>query len=127
MRTLCTDDVDEDSVTVYSDSQAALGALADRASTDQTVIGIRATIHRIGHHKSFDLRWTRAHVGTEGNEMADCLAKRGARGQGELACVPIAKRVLRSRLRAHTRRLWHVQWREYPKGRTTYGLLPEPP
>lgn len=61
------------SAIIYSDSQSALDAITDWTNRNQLVVDIRKQLTNHQHHVC--LRWVKAHVGIEGNEEADTLAK----------------------------------------------------
>ena len=68
--------IDENSIIVYSDSQTALRTVSQRRTTNPTVIKLRAEIETIKERgKIVQLQWSPAHIGIEGNERADTAAK----------------------------------------------------
>ena len=73
-----------DYVRIFVDSQAALLALAQQSCTSKLVKETTELLNEAAKHKAIILCWTKAHVGTIGNERADTLAKEGAVGQNRI-------------------------------------------
>lgn len=75
--------------------------------------------------KSITIGWTRAHVGTEGNERADRLAKEAIDANNsnryENLSLPIS--FLKRYCRENTVREWQNYWKYTEKGRDTYMIL----
>lgn len=66
------------SITLYSDSQAALAAIEQRNSSHPLTVAIQATARRIEETAEMKFVWVKAHVGIVGNEAADVAAKTAA-------------------------------------------------
>ena len=64
-------------IQVRSDRSAALQALQSTSVTSKLVREAKDKWNHIGSHNTASLAWIKAHVGHEGNELADELAKRG--------------------------------------------------
>lgn len=67
-------------IEIYSDSQAALKAIAGNTITSKMVWECAEALRGASAINKITLRWVKAHVGQTGNERADCLAKEGAMG-----------------------------------------------
>ena len=65
-------------VTIYSDSQAAIKAVSAIRTKSHMVEQCVDALNSLGTLTEVRVQWTRAHIGTIGNETADFLAKEGA-------------------------------------------------
>jgi len=69
--------------------------------------------------------WTKAHVGTTGNELADKLAKEAS----SKTVIPISynretKSVIKRDLEDNSRETWQKEWETTTKGTTTKEYFP---
>jgi ribonuclease HI len=64
-------------ITIKTDSQAAISAISSTTINSKTVAECRNLLNKLGAHNSVSIAWVKAHVGNEGNEQADRLAKLG--------------------------------------------------
>ena len=68
--------------------------------------------------------WTRAHVGTLGNEMADDLAKRGSSSESlVLTTMPASHK--KAMIMDQVLLVWKNQWIAYPHARQTKQFFPQ--
>ena len=65
---------------VHTDSQAAIGAINNPMINNHTVLACRNNLCLVGQEINLKIFYVPAHIGIEGNEAADQLAKRGANG-----------------------------------------------
>ena len=65
-------------IVIMTDSQAAIKALSAYTTTSQLVWECRGKLNTLAHDNKVTLVWVPGHVGVEGNEKADQLAKEGA-------------------------------------------------
>ena len=70
----------DDPVTILTDSQALIKALACYKDDSRTIQNTRTLLNEAAENKPITLRWIKAHVNNYGNELADLLAKDGAQG-----------------------------------------------
>jgi ribonuclease HI len=67
-----------DRITIYSDSQATLLALKSSGTESLTVRNCVQSLNQLGNQALVLLRYEKAPVGHQGNELADQMAKKGA-------------------------------------------------
>jgi hypothetical protein len=65
-------------VIIYSDSQASLKALNSSCIRSRIVAECIDELNKVADWNSVSLHWIRGHAGTEGNEIADELAREGS-------------------------------------------------
>ena len=98
----------------FVDSQAALLALNNKSITSRLV---GDTVHNLnlipGNTR---LVWIKAHVGHDGNERADTLAKEGTR-LTNVARVALPKQATKLAIRKAIDDIWDFQWTRYHDGR----------
>ena len=68
-----------DRVEIYSDSQAAVKALASTTIRSSVVLECATALNEVAKRSRITLRWIKAHIGHKGNERADFLTKEGAK------------------------------------------------
>jgi AraC-like DNA-binding protein len=117
-------------VKFLSDSQAALLALANHRFTAQTVLDTARALEAIClTGATVRLAWVKAHVGLEGNELADSAAKLGGAdemGINNRASLPRAMAEVKTQLDRAIRSKWREQWTLSPKYRMTKQFITEP-
>ncbi|KAJ8955174.1 hypothetical protein NQ318_009068 [Aromia moschata] len=65
-------------ILIYSDSQAALQALACNKIKSKLVCDCLETLQALANHNKIMLKWVPGHKGVEGNEETDTLARKGS-------------------------------------------------
>jgi ribonuclease HI len=108
----------------YTDLQAALMALNDRNTRHSCVNKAKIALNNLSKKVRYlTIVWTKAHVGTVGNERADELAKNGTEGE----CIiehGIPWTTVKSRAETYWRNMWDKEWEEYKYGRMTKQFFP---
>jgi len=98
-------------IVFYSDSQSALNALNASIFNSKRVFACYERLTKLAEKHSVNLEWVKAHVGIQGNEAADFMAKMGAKmsatGPGPLLPVP------GSLTKAHLKKIQREQWGDY--------------
>ena len=117
-------------VIIYSDSQAALSALAKRTYSSRTVERCIQHLNRAAGLASVKLRWVRAHVGHPGNERADELAKTGAmamfQGTIRIPSLPTSPALIRLECKKLLLAKWTERWQARSDCRQTKQWFPTP-
>lgn len=83
----------------HSDSQAALNALQSLHVTSHTVHDCATALEQLAQSNDVELQWVKAHVGLEGNETADQLAKQATEIHGPEPFTPIPPDYIKRQLR----------------------------
>ena len=96
-------------VKFFVDSQAALRALQNIIVKSKLVLKTVLYLNRI-QAQSIVFVWTKAHIGTAGNEEADVLAKAGTKATPILP-VPLPANDLDGDVKACIRKKWDSQWK----------------
>ena len=113
------------SVTLHTDSQSSLQAIRDRENRSPIVNDIQNLLF---HFKlmttSISLYWTRAHVGTTGNERADQLAKSFLLQSSIFYPLNAPKSYIKRKLRIDTLNTWNRIWSLSEKGSWTRKIFP---
>ena len=104
-------------VKFFVDSQAALLTFQSDFITSKLALQTIVMINTItADHIEFV--WTKAHIGTEGNERADALAKEGTRLPNPLA-IPQPKSNVKHSILAVIRNTWQREWNAHDQARQT--------
>ena len=98
------------------DSQAAILALRSESISSKIVGEAKRKLNLLGTRCSITLVWTKAHVGTEGNERADYLAKEGG-NSGDLYDIGLPGNEIKAEIRASFYDKWKEEWELYEGAR----------
>ena len=113
------------SVMIYSDSRAALLALARYHSESWVEKACKSGLNDLGHTSRVCLRWVKAHQGTLGNEEADMLAKEGTQlGTDFQETLPLPKSYLSKILSTRLIQKWNESWQRRPDCLQTKDWFP---
>jgi ribonuclease HI len=112
----------------YIDNQALLLALHNPKDTTYLIHETRKTLNTLGEIRKLTLNWTKAHVGTPGNERADVLAKEGTQEitQGCEPMTPLSLAVAKWHIRTKMQNIWTQRWENGPDARQTRIFFPKP-
>ncbi len=125
-----------DRIIILSDSRSSIMALKRYVTPSRTLERCMTALNTLGTRTSVILRWIKAHVGHRGNEMADDLAKQGAKGQDfnvvSLQNVPAPYSYLTTKVEEGICTIWTRRWMGEkkddgnPKYRQSKIFFPEP-
>ena len=113
-------------ITIYVDSQAAIKALNKLDTKNALVKNCKTKLNRLSEGNDVKLSWIPAHVGYIGNEIADRLAKLGAknpRNQEKLE-VGVSKKFYRNSIRTWGTKKHQKRWDGRTEYRQTGMMLP---
>ena len=103
-------------VRFFVDSQAAILALNSDNISSQLVRQTKSELNEAGKQRYLILNWTRAHIGTEGNELADTAAKAGSEMTSPLV-VGFPKAHLTEQVEKYFYNLWEKEFQNYDGAR----------
>ena len=108
---------------ILSDSQAALLALNGHERQTASVSETRLVLNElVSKAKYVTLCWTRSHVGNEGNERADALAKEGTTSDNRID-VPRPLCDVKGSIKSHTIQKWNTDWSKYKEARMSKQFI----
>jgi ribonuclease HI len=99
-------------ITIYSDSQAALKALNNYSTRSKLVHETKTKLNALGAQNNLSLSWVPAHCGIEGNEIADALAKQGANDKfiGPEPYVGVSRSEIKTKIKRRLVIAWNQYW-----------------
>lgn len=106
-------------IKIHVDSQAALLALNSPVINSILVLQVTQILRNLSpRFHPPTLAWTKAHVGTEGNEMADSCAKYGCQ-LNIIHNIPVPQYTLKQSIQSQFTSIWSARWRSNREGRHT--------
>jgi len=114
---------------IYVDSQAAIRSLFKYFVTSEILKKTIDNLNVLGEGQPIHIRWVKAHVGYEGNEMADQLAKQGALSPNKVITsfrVGIPDSYVKSLIWEQHFNSWSLSWESLPTCRQTKIWFPKP-
>ena len=99
----------QEEINIWVDSQAAIKALNKTVVRHKTVKECIESLNTLAGSNIVRVRWIKAHIGYEGNETADELAKRGTKEGVQRACpIPMSHvtKILKERAKVNTIQLF---------------------
>ena len=119
--------MEKQTITFFSDSQASLAALNKLTVKSDTVDRCINSLNDLGKKNRIHLRWVKAHVGIHGNEVADFLAKKGSSlgdGPTDELLTPHTKQ--KCGIKDYFHNKWSKAWHSYGEARQTKIWFPIP-
>jgi len=115
-------------IMIHVDSQAALLALNSTLFHTESVLNASITLNELGKNNTVKLRWVKAHHNYIGNELADTLAKAGAKANPmDLPDIPKKPRGdVMQQLQHALVTSWTNTWQSNPHCRQTKYWFPKP-
>ncbi len=118
-------------LTFFSDSQAALLALNGASISSKVVNTCINNLNALGQSRTVILRWIKAHVGHEGNEWADLLAKKGASNDEGMegytkVRVPVPMASINLKIAKFTVQEWTNEWKNKSDCRQSRRMMTGP-
>ena len=123
MKRMWTNNKEIKQIKFFVDSQATLWALCSNNITSMLVYRTVTALNELATECEVSFVWTKAHVGTAGNERADRLAKAGAELQ-EIQHIDAPRSSLKAEIDTRIREKWDVEWQRYKHGRQTKFFYP---
>jgi ribonuclease HI len=101
-------------ITIHVDSQAALLALSSTYINKICVKNAVDKLNQLGHQNYVKLCWIKSHVGHEGNEKADKLAKEGASKRSHFVSdrPRISMKVIKTMVKQKVDEIWNEDWKK---------------
>ena len=115
-------------ITIYTDSQAALKALEGPSFKSALVIECHEAITQMGQNNNVRLSWVPGHMGIQGNEFADQLARTGSSMSftGPEPAVGVSSTLQRTAIRNWARKKHGDRWRNLQDCRQARELMGGP-
>ncbi|XP_035211344.1 uncharacterized protein LOC118185576 [Stegodyphus dumicola] len=97
--------------TIYTDSLSVLYAINDPRHTSPLVSQIQETLRNTSPVQKIEISWVKAHVGAQGNERADTLAKEAAQDRDAVQIdPPLPKSLLKRQTWQSALSQWQQEW-----------------
>ncbi len=112
-------------VIIASDSLSALSSIqSGKPSCRQDIIYQIFNLLLILYDKGLDVSflWVPAHVGVEGNEIADILARRSIKHETVDIQIPLCRTEIKTIIKGHTSKIWQEYWDIADTGRHLYNI-----
>jgi ribonuclease HI len=102
------------SVSIVSDSRAALLAVVNKRNFSKSVFGAYNSLLKIENVTKLELYWTKSHANNLGNETADKIAKfSGSDGSLVISNIKTPIVQIKKELKEERNKLWQEDWCKY--------------
>jgi ribonuclease HI len=117
-----------DSVDIITDSKSALQALDNICTSSKLIMDCKKTLDKLHEKAKVTIHWTKAHVGHEGNEKADTLAKEGTTKVSYQVepIIPVPKSWIKTKIKQYLYKEWTNRWNSITEARQTKIFFPKP-
>lgn len=113
-------------INIYSDSKAAIGALAKTTTESSVVWDCMQALNSLGERNSITLVWVPGHQGIQGNEMADSLAKLGTLEEPACQRVGVPFAIGKNHIKDWLKREHRTAWVKLKSCRQAKVLMTQP-
>ena len=97
-------------VTIFSDSQAAIAALAGTKVKYKTVENCIKHLNILGQETNVEIKWVKGHCDFSGNEYVDMLAKLGTKNTQKIINVPPPISWAKLLINQEIYKIWRQRW-----------------
>ena len=98
---------------IYINSKSVEWVLKSSKIKSTTLLLVMDLIVQVKKTCSFDIRWMKGHSGNEGQELADGLAKKGARENQQIRITEVTLKDVKHYVRCKTINEWHSRWQSH--------------
>jgi ribonuclease HI len=115
-------------IDIISDSKSAIQALDSICTPSKIIMDCMMALDKLQELAKVTIHWTKAHVGHEGNERADTLAKEGTTKISYQVepILPVAKSWTRHKIHQYLMQEWTHRWTSTCEARQTKIFFPQP-
>ena len=120
-------DIRNKSITFFIDNQSSIKSLGNYIIRSNIVLNTKNMVNTLASSNQVTLSWIPGHSDQPGNEVADCLARKGTemkiRSPGH--SIPLAEAVINDEIKQLGRSVHQKYWDRHPKCRQTKMMLPK--
>jgi ribonuclease HI len=115
-------------VDFITDSKSALHTLNSTSTASKLINDCIIALDKLSSKTKVTINWIKAHVGHEGNERADILAKEGTTKINYNAepIIPVPRSWIKGKINAYITKEWISRWKGTNEARQTKIFFPEP-
>jgi ribonuclease HI len=115
-------------IDIITDSKSALMALDGICTPSKIVMDCMKSLDTLQESANVTIHWTKAHVGHEGNERADSLAKEGTTKISHQVepIIPVPKSWIKRKINQYLHNEWSNRWNSISEARQTKIFFPQP-
>ena len=103
--------VNEKTAAIFTDSKITLQSLHNTRNHNHLIEAIREKLGKLDKKEwKIEIGWVKAHIGIQGNEVADKLAKQATTQDRTESLNRLPKSTIKKKLREETLRKWEREW-----------------